>query len=100
MDAQLLQKVIVSAVFVEALIQTVKPVYDKDKGWSLDVIITLVVGELVALGLGVDIFAAVGLTSFVPYVGMVLTGILISRGANLVHDLMKTVQQFREQMAS
>ena len=35
----------------------------------------------------VDFFALVGVELSIPIVGIVLSGLLVSRGANFVHDL-------------
>lgn len=45
------------------------------------------VGVLMALNFGLDIFGEfLGLESRVPYAGMVLSGLLLGRGANFVND--------------
>ena len=36
------------------------------------------------------------LNIFVPVLGSIFTGILISRGANVVHDLLKKIQSLSE----
>ena len=45
-----------------------------------------VVGVALAVLYGVDLLRLAGLVSPVPYVGSVLTGLLIGRGANFVND--------------
>jgi len=48
------------------------------------------VGILLAFNFRLDIFSAfVDLDSWIPYAGVVLTGILLSRGANWLHDFLK-----------
>lgn len=86
------EQILLIATFVEALIQTVKPIYDKEKGWNIDIIVALVLGVAVCLVTGIDLFTVVGLDPVVPYVGSVLTGILISRGANVAHELIALIQ--------
>ena len=44
------------------------------------------VGVLLCLAYQVDLLSILGLVSPVPYVGSFLTGLLIGRGANFVHD--------------
>lgn len=49
--------------------------------------VALLAGVLLAVGFQVDIFAEYfGLVSSVPYLGIVLTGMLLGRGANYLHD--------------
>lgn len=80
------------AFLVEALIQTLKPIYDKETGWNLDKIISVFVGILVCLVTSVDLFAELGFVVSIPYLGSVLTGVIASRGSNFVHDIFKFVQ--------
>ena len=84
--------IIVAAVLAEAVWETFKPIWDKgklnpDRGGAL------VIGIIIALAAGVDICTALGLTIVYPVIGQLLTGILISRGANFIHDLFKSIQQ-------
>jgi hypothetical protein len=85
-------QLVIVAFFVESLIQTIKPIYDKEKGWNSDALLALGIGILVCLLTSTDIFDQVGLPLLVPYVGSVLTGIMASRGSNIAHDLFKWVQ--------
>src|SRR5512143_3072787 len=80
------------AFLVEALLQTIKPIYDKEKGWDRNVILALVVGIIVCVLTNTDLFKSVGLQISVPYAGAVLTGLLASRGSNFVHDIFKFMQ--------
>ncbi|MBN1305748.1 MAG: hypothetical protein JXA13_15025 [Anaerolineales bacterium] len=88
-----LTNLVLVAFFVEALIQTVKPIYDKEKGWNFDVVLALIVGIFVCLLTGTDIFKLVGLEVTIPLVGTILTGIMASRGSNVVHDIFKWLRE-------
>lgn len=82
------------AVVVEGLITYIKmAVVDKVVQWQ--VIVSIVLGVLVAVVYNCDLFAMFGLGSTVPYVGNVLTGILLSRGSNYASDLIKTLTGIR-----
>ncbi|RME87651.1 MAG: hypothetical protein D6770_08900 [Anaerolineae bacterium] len=81
------------AFFVEAIVQTIKPLYDPEKGWNRNVLLALAGGIIVCVLTGVDLFAQLGLAIPIPYVGSVLTGIIASRGSNVVHDVFKFVEQ-------
>ena len=86
------------AFLVEALIQTIKPIYDKQKGGlNIDKLVSIIVGILVCVAARVDLFAELGLVVEVPYLGFVLTGVIASRGSNFVHDIFKFVQGKAEQ---
>lgn len=81
---------LVIAVLAEAVWETLKMVWDKGKV-SIDRIGAIVIGLLIALGTGFDILKIMDVSINIPYIGMILTGILISRGANFVHDLLGKV---------
>lgn len=85
--------IITMAIVVEALIE-----YGKSIGrafssgeWKVAVTYLAAVGLGVALCLatGADLFAVADVTFSHPLIGRVLTGILISRGANYVSDFIK-----------
>lgn len=81
---------LVIAVLAEAVWETLKMVWDKGKV-SIDRVGAIAIGLLIALGTGFDILKMVDVPINIPYIGMILTGILISRGANFVHDLLGKV---------
>jgi hypothetical protein len=78
------------AVIVEGIITYIKEFFVKGR-FKWELLISILIGVFVAVAYGVDIFALVGLNSFIPYFGSVLTGILISRGSNYVCDLVKSI---------
>jgi len=83
------------AVIVEGIITYIKEFFVKGRfQWQL--LISILIGVFVAVAYGVDIFALVGLNSFIPYLGSVLTGILISRGSNYIFDLVKSITTAQE----
>ena len=92
-----INKLLLVAFLVESLIQTIKPLYDRSKGWNKDAFIALVAGISICYLLNVDLFKMAELTLVSDaminhYVGIVLTGIIASRGSNLAHDALKFVQ--------
>lgn len=84
--------ILVAALLVEAVWETGKMVWQQGK-ISIDRIGALAVGILFAVGAGLDLCIVVGICFVYPIIGQLLTGILISRGANFVHDLLKRAQQ-------
>ena len=93
-----INQVILAAFLVESLIQTIKPIYDRERGWNSDVILALIISITVCMLVEIDLFTRVGLAILVPndvvgsYIGSALTGIIVSRGSNLAHDLLKYVE--------
>lgn len=87
---------IVMAVTVEALIEYVKQIAKalssgKVKAATTQVV-SILLGVLLCLAVGADVYGALGVAFAVPWVGTVLTGIFASRGSNYVSDLAKRLQ--------
>lgn len=81
--------IVISAI-AEAVWETLKMTWQEGKA-SIDRMGALVIGIIIALATGVDILALVDMPAKVPGIGVVLTGILISRGSNFVHDLCASI---------
>lgn len=82
--------VIVLSMIGEAIWETLKLTWQHGK-FNIDRVGALLVGVLVAVSTGVDIMKIVGINTTIPYMGVIFTGILISRGANFIHDLLQTI---------
>lgn len=80
------------ALVGEAVWETCKMIWEEGK-ISVDRIGAIIVSLLLAFGAQLDLFELVGMPLVIPYVGIFLTGLLISRGANFLHDLYRKVQQ-------
>ena len=87
-------QLILLAFVGEAIWETLKMVWQKHK-FHPDVLGSLIIGIVLALSTGLNFFELVGLPIINPYIGQVLTGILASRGANFIHDLVKIAQGMR-----
>lgn len=57
---------------------------------------SVLLGIFVAVAYGVDLLADMGMQTNIPYVGSILTGILISRGSNYVFDLVKNLTEAKQ----
>ena len=78
-------QIVVLAILVEAVWEAAKMVWQDGK-FSISMIATLIIGMALALLAKADLCAAVGI-GLPPVVGQIVTGILISRGSNYLHDL-------------
>lgn len=80
------------AVITEALIEYGKSIghafIDKDYKTAVTQLIAIVTSVLLCFAAGADLFQAVGIDFAWPWVGVVLTGILGSRGANYLSDFL------------
>ena len=78
------------AIIVEGLITYIKEFFVNGK-FQWQMLISILIGVLVAAAYQVDLLAVMGLKTAVPYLGSILTGILISRGSNYIFDLIKAI---------
>jgi len=85
-----LLKLLVLALIGEAVWETLKMIWQNGKV-NIDRIGALLVGLLLSVGTGMDLLDMTGIKMKIPYVGVILTGILISRGANFTHDLLASL---------
>lgn len=85
-----LANLLILALFVEAIVQTLKPLWDKSAG-------KITVAEIVSMGIGI-LIAVVAKINFLAgmidvtkpvllYMLYVLTGVALGRGPSFVHDL-------------
>lgn len=81
-----LTQIIIMAFLVEAIWETLKMTWQENK-LSKDRIGALVVGLIIAFAINVDLFVTIGLEPVFKHIGVIATGILISRGGNYIHDL-------------
>lgn len=87
---------IIMAVTVEGLVELGKSigkaVLDGDRKTAATQLAALVVSCALWLAAGADVYAALGVTFAAPWLGMVLTGVLASRGSNYIADFIKRLQ--------
>lgn len=93
---QMILLAIVMAVTVEALIEYVKQIAKALGSGEVKVaatqVVSILLGVLLCLAVGADVYGALGVAFAVPWVGTVLTGIFASRGSNYLSDLAKRLQ--------
>lgn len=85
---------VLMAIVIEGVITYIKEIFvNKNVMWQQ--VLGIVLGIVVAVGYNADLFALFGLTSTIPLLGCVLTGILLSRGSNYIFDLVKQLQGYQ-----
>ena len=78
--------ILIMAVLTEAVITYAKTfVVDRKIKWQMIAAVALSIA--VCLAYSLDIPALIGIEGTVPYVGNIITGILVSRGSNYIYDL-------------
>jgi hypothetical protein len=81
-----IMQILLMALLVEAIWETLKMVWQDGK-ISKDRIGALIVGQLIAWAIGLDLFRTLQLEPRIAWIGVIALGILISRGSNFIHDL-------------
>lgn len=85
-----LSKLFLAALVGESIWETTKLLWQQGK-LNTDRVGALLIGILLALITGLNMFRMMGLEVSVPILGEVLTGLLISRGANFMHDILGSI---------
>lgn len=87
---------IISAALVEAILETimltVQAFQKKDLNTIIAKLSALLVGILFSFNYDLDLPKLVGLQNHFHWFGILITGILLSRGASFVHDLVKLIE--------
>ena len=85
-------KIVVLAIVVESTVEALKNIWSKGKlNWIQ--ILALGVGLSLAIATRTDLLEMFNITSTTPIIGMVVTGVLISRGGNATHDLLDKLRE-------
>lgn len=88
--------IIAVAILIEGLVEYGKNIadmfYGGDKKTAITQLVTIALGVALAFAFNANMFVPLGLTVN-SYVGMVLTGIVMSRGSNYVSDLISQIGQ-------
>ena len=89
--------ILVMAIVVEALVEYGKSIGKAFSEGSVKVAVThlaaIAVGITLCFAAGCDLFDTVGVGFGWSWLGKILTGIIISRGANYVSDFVKKLQE-------
>ena len=85
-------QIIVIALLAETVWENLKMVWQDGK-ISIDKIGALIVSIVISMATQLDIFVILNFGITIPLVGSFLTGILISKGANVIHDLLNKIEE-------
>lgn len=73
---------------VEAVVDTLKTAYKAGEGIQIPKILAIVTGLVIAFITQIDMLVALNLLETSNIAGIILTGILISRGGNFVYEFL------------
>ncbi|MBS5952158.1 MAG: hypothetical protein KIC47_17935 [Clostridium sp.] len=82
------------ALIAESVWETLKMTWQKGK-LCLDRVGALVVSLVICIDIKLDMLTLLGIKTTIPFIGIVLTAILISRGSNFLHDLLERIGQVK-----
>lgn len=88
-------QLVIVAILIEAIWENIKMIWQNGK-FSIDKIGSLVISILICILAKIDIFPIVNVSISVPVIGSIFTGIIVSRGANFVHDLFNKISGDKE----
>lgn len=87
-----------AVIFIAIVIETITELFKnwfpklKEKEWVLR-IATIVLGIIVCVAYGADLLADVGISGNIPYLGCILTGILVAGGSNIIYDIINKIRK-------
>lgn len=88
-------QLIIIAILVEAIWENLKMIWDKNK-LNINMLGSLLLSMIICVLAQINIFKIVGIELIVPTIGYLLTGIIVSRGANFVNDLFSKLNNKEE----
>lgn len=99
MTISILPFAIIVSVITEALVEYGSTIYKAfvsgEKKTAIKQITAIVIAVILCSSLGLNVFDYVGLHFSFPMIGVVLTGIFASRGANYFSDIIKKINSMR-----
>ena len=88
-------QLIILALLAEAIWENLRMIWEDGK-FNVNRLGALILSIIVAVATRIDLFELLNLNMFIPILGSIFTGVLISRGANVIHDLLKKIQSLNE----
>ena len=85
-------QLIILALLSEAIWENLRMIWENGK-FNINRLGALILSIIIAVGTKIDLFELLNLNMFIPVLGSIFTGILISRGANFIHDLLTKIQE-------
>lgn len=83
-------KIFIMSFVTVSIYDIIKSFY-KDNKVDVHGIITAILGIILAVAARLDAFNLVGIDFAIPYLGQVLTGLVISKGSNYVYDFITKI---------
>ena len=84
-------QLVIIAILVEAIWENLKMIWDRNK-LNINMLGSLLLSMFICTLAQINVFEIVGINLIVPIIGSLMTGIIVSRGANFVNDLFKKLK--------
>jgi hypothetical protein len=93
----ILWSLVFGAIVVETIVNIIRNLKENNTTWKYWAAlgVSLGLGLLVSINYDIDVFKLVGLEGKVPLIGAILTGLIISRGSNIVSDTVDRLNSWR-----
>lgn len=95
----LLMLLVTFAVLIQFLVNRIKAILGKEIMAYLPAdVLAALLGIMFAFMFNIDVFQYLGLTTSVPAIGYVVSGLIISAGAPAIHELISNIREQRKQL--
>ena len=84
-------QLVLVAILVEATWENLKMVI-QEKKINVNMLGSLILSIIICILARINIFEIVGISLAIPVIGYMMTGIIVSRGANFVNDLFSRIK--------
>lgn len=89
--------IIAISIVIEGIVEYAKMFYSSANEVKISIVLSVVLSVVAAIGFELDVFAILGIASTIPYLGTVLTGIVIARGSNYIYDLLGKITKIEKE---
>ena len=87
-----ISKLITICILVESMVTYINSFFVVGEP-HYQMVLSLIFGIFIAVAYKIDLLKLADIESEMPYIGSILTGVLISRGSNYIYDLMSKILQ-------
>ena len=87
-----ISKLITICILVESMVTYINSFFVVGEP-HYQMVLSLIFGIFISVAYKIDLLKLADIESEIPYIGSILTGILISRGSNYIYDLMSKILQ-------
>ena len=93
--------IVVLAVISQAVVDQLKKAFKFHTGkWyknkiNIKIVISILISLILCISYNIDLLSLLGMTTFVPLIGEIVTAVIISSGASSVHNILSEFEDLR-----